>query len=262
MRAALAIEGVLPMANAAVSVSAPPRSPAIERSRRRGRIFLRAAFVSIALAVIGFWPTYFGPLVSGSVHGSLLIHVHAVVMVTWMALFVVQICLAISGRVRLHMRLGQWVMGYAVVMMVVSLLTTSERFAAILATGDAFRAQRWLFGILREVAFIVAFLAAGWAYRKRPEIHKRLMLVATTMVVVPAVGRMVFLGTPVPLWAFMVIWPLPVYLALIHDFRSSRVIHPAYVIGIASMLAERLVLPLGTSPAWQAMAAHITAFYR
>ena len=44
-----------------------------------------------------------------------------------------------------------------------------------------FRAQRWLFGTLRDVVFFVPFLVAGWVYRRRPEIHKRVMLVATTI---------------------------------------------------------------------------------
>ncbi|MEP6872571.1 MAG: hypothetical protein ABI939_12085, partial [Anaerolineaceae bacterium] len=197
-----------------------------------------------------------------SLQAPAIVHVHAIVMVTWLALFMTQIWLAASGRVSLHIRLGRWVMGYAVVMVIVALLTASQEFADRLATGDPFRAQRWLFGILREVAFIVPFLAAGWAYRGRPEIHKRLMLVATVMLIVPAVGRMAFLGKPVPLWGFMLVWPLPVYLALVHDFRTRRILHPVYVIGIAAMLAERLVLPLNTSPAWHAIAAHITAFYQ
>jgi hypothetical protein len=37
--------------------------------------------------------------------------------------------------------------------------------------------------------------------------------------------------------------------------------HPVYVIGMAAMLTMRLVLPLNSSAAWQALAAHITAFY-
>jgi hypothetical protein len=60
----------------------------------------------------------------------------------------------------------------------------------------------------------------------------------------------------------MMVWPLPVYLALVHDFRTKRIVHPAYVIGIAAMLAERLVLQFNTSPAWHAIAAHITALYQ
>ena len=74
-------------------------------------------------------------------------------------------------------------------------------------------------------------------------------------------GRMVFLGVPVPVWKFMLVWPLPVYMAMAHDFRTKRMVHPVYVIGIAAMLTMRLVLPLSTSAAWQAVAAHITPFY-
>jgi len=249
------------MSRAAVSVSALPGSSATDRTARRRRIFLPAALVGTALAIIGFWKTYFGPLIAGTVHEPTIIHIHAAVMVTWLALFMAQVWFAGSGRVRLHIRLGPWVMGFGIVLVAVGLLAISEGFAARLATGDVFRAQRWLFGTLRDVVFFVPFLAAGWVYRRRPEIHKRVMLVATTILVLPAVSRMTFLGFPVALWKFMLVWPLPVYLAMLHDFRTKRMVHPVYVIGIAAMLTMRLVLPLNTSGAWQAVAAHITAFY-
>jgi hypothetical protein len=48
---------------------------------------------------------------------------------------------------------------------------------------------------------------------------------------------------------------------MVHDFRTKRMVHPVYVIGIAAMLTMRLVLPLNSSPGWHAVAAHITAFY-
>ena len=73
---------------------------------------------------------------------------------------------------------------------------------------------------------------------------------------------MFFLGLPIALWKFMLVWPLPVYVAIIHDFRTKRIVHPVYVIGIAAMLAMRLVLPLNRSAGCQAVAAHITAFYQ
>jgi hypothetical protein len=49
---------------------------------------------------------------------------------------------------------------------------------------------------------------------------------------------------------------------MVHDFRTKRMVHPVYVIGIAAMLTMRLVLPLNSSAAWHAVAAHITAFYQ
>ena len=88
------------------------------------------------------------------------------------------------------------------------------------------------------------------------------MIVATTILVLPAVSRMSFLGTPVPLWKFMLVWPIPVYLLMIHDFYNKRLVHPVYLIGVAAMLTMRLILPFGSSHAWQSVAAVITAFYR
>jgi transcriptional regulator len=52
-------------------------------------------------------------------------------------------------------------------------------------------------------------------------------------------------------------------MAMIHDFHARKVVHPANVIGLAAMFAMRLVLPLGSSPAWQSSrrwpARHVTA---
>ena len=60
----------------------------------------------------------------------------------------------------------------------------------------------------------------------------------------------------------MLVWPLPVYFLMIHDFRTKRLIHPVYLIGVGSMLAERLVLPIGSTHTWQVIAGWITSFYR
>jgi hypothetical protein len=227
-----------------------------------GRVYLPATILVIAAALVGFWPTYFGPLLKGSVHAPTLIHVHAVVYVTWLVLFAIQVVLAATNRVRLHMQMGRWVMAYGVVLVIAGLMAIAEGFGSRLATGDVVRAQRWLFGVLRDLVFFVPFLFAGWVYRQKPEIHKRLMILATTILVLPAVSRMAFLGAPVPLWKFMLVWPLPVYLLMIHDFYTKRLVHPVYLIGICTMLTMRLILPLGRSHAWQVFAGWITAFYR
>ena len=190
-----------------------------------------------------------------------VIQIHAMVFVTWLLLFVTQAVFAATGRIRLHMRLGRWMMAYGLVVICPGLMAISEGFTARFASGDAFREQRWLFGTLRDLVFFAPFLAAGWIYRRRPEIHKRLMIVATVVLVLPAVSRMTFLGTPVPLWKFMLVWPAPVYIAMIHDFRTRKLVHPVYVIGIVAMLAMRLVLPLGSSHMWQTIASRITAVY-
>lgn len=226
------------------------------------RLYLPATILVIVIALIGFWPTYFGPALRGKVHVPPLIHLHAIIYVTWLALFATQVALAATNRVKQHMQLGQWMMAYSVVVVIAGLMALAQAFGKRLATEDVFRAQRYLFGVLKDLVFFVPFLVAGWVYRRKPEIHKRLMIVATTILVLPAVSRMSFLGTPVPLWKFMLVWPIPVYLLMIHDFYKKRLIHPVYLMGVAAMLTMRLILPFGSSHAWQLIAAWITAFYR
>jgi hypothetical protein len=249
------------MSKAAVDVGLP-HHPTAQRQTVPRRIYVPAAVVAAALAMLGFWRTYFGPLMAGTVHQPPIIHIHTAVMVTWLVLFLGQVWFAASGRIRLHIHVGPWVMGYGIIVVILGLLATSAGFSARLSTGDVLRAQRWVFGPLRDLVFFVPFLALGWVYRRRPEVHKRVMLVATTILVMPAIGRMAFLGFPVPVWKYMLIWPWPVYLAMVHDVRTGKRVHRVYVIGIAAMLAMRLVLPLNQSAAWHAVAAHITAFYQ
>ena len=231
-------------------------------SSRAPRLYLPATILVIVTAIVGFWPTYFGPALKGRVHVPPLIHLHAVIYVTWLALFATQVALAATNRVKLHMQLGRWIMAYGIVVVIAGLMAVAQGFGTRLATEDVFRAQRWLFGVLKDLVFFAPFLIAGWLYRGKPEIHKRLMIMATTILVLPAVSRMSFLGTPVPLWKFMLVWPIPVYLLMIHDFYRKRLIHPVYLIGVAAMLTMRLILPFGSSHAWQSIAAVITTFYR
>jgi hypothetical protein len=171
------------------------RQPRASDGAPRRRVYVAAALITAAIAIAGFWPTYFGPLVAGTVDVPAVIHVHAVVYVGWLILFIAQVAFAATRRVRLHVRLGRWIMAYGIVLVGAGLMAMWEGFGARLATGDTFRAQRWLFGVLRDLTFF-PFLAAGWVYRRQPEIHKRLMIVATSILVLPAVGRMTFLGPP------------------------------------------------------------------
>jgi hypothetical protein len=233
----------------------------VRRKAAPHRAYWAAALVATAIAVIGFWPTYFGRILSGTVDQPLSIHVHGIVYIGWLVLFITQVALAATGRLALHMQLGRWIMAYGVVIVAAGLLAAWHGFGAELEARGAVRAQTWVFGVLRELVFFVPFFAAGWMYRRRPEIHKRLMIVAMTMIIVPAIGRMTFLGRPVPLLEFLAVWGLPVYVAMLHDFSVRRIVHPVYVIGVLAMLAQRLVLPFRETEAWQTIAAKITALY-
>jgi hypothetical protein len=218
------------------------------------RIFVPLALFITLIAFVGFWPTYFGKLLAGSLSAPLIIHIHAAVFVLWLALFVAQAVLAASGRRALHVRLGPWIMAYGVFLIAVALLTSVAVFHQRVADGNFVEATRRLFAPLRDMLFFSAFLAAGWIYRYKPETHKRVMVAAGTILLIAAVVRLPFLGRPAPMPQFFLVWLAPIYLAMAWDWYSRRIVHPVYVIAIAAMVAMRLVLPLRDTESFLAFA--------
>jgi hypothetical protein len=228
-------------------------------------VFVPLAALAFLMAAVGFWPGYFGPVLGGTGAKTLLVHTHAVVFVGWLAMFATQATLAATGRIALHVRLGPWLFAFGVLLIFVGVLTALGRFENDLAAGDFALARRRLFAPLRDMAVFGPFLAAGWIYRRRPEIHKRIMLVATTVLLVAAVVRMRFLGAllgvPPPLLVIILIWTLPVLVAMGHDFVAKRLVHPVYVIGLAAMVAMLLVSPLHATQPWLGFTTWLAATF-
>src|SRR5262249_42838814 len=79
------------------------RRPAIKANR----IYVAIGLLVAAMAVSGFWPTYFGPLVQGVVDKPFVIHVHATVFSGWVLLFIAQAVFAATGQIALHRKLGE-----------------------------------------------------------------------------------------------------------------------------------------------------------
>jgi hypothetical protein len=225
-------------------------------------VLVPAALLAAAIAFVGFWPTYFGPLLAGTSSASTLVHVHAAVFVTWLAMFAAQAALAATGRVALHMRLGPWFFAFGILLMVVGVLTALGRFEGAVRADQLASAQRRLFAPLRDMVFFTPFFAAAWIYRRRPEIHKRCLLVATTILLIAAVVRMKFLGTPPVAALLFLIWPLPIYVGMVHDYVTKRVVHPVYVMGLLALGSMQLLLPLNASQSWLDFTAWLATFYR
>ena len=109
---------------------------ALPRTTAPRRLYVGLAVLAAVIAVVGFWPTYFGPLVAGIVDKAPIIHFHAAVYVGWLAIFITQAVLAATGRVAAHMKLGRFAIGYGVLVIVVGLLTAFARFAVRVRAGE------------------------------------------------------------------------------------------------------------------------------
>src|SRR6185295_7660896 len=72
----------------------------------RPRFYLGiAAFMSL-MVLVGFWPTYFGHLLSSGIPDRpWVVHLHGLVFVGWMVLLMAQVILVATGRTQAHRRL-------------------------------------------------------------------------------------------------------------------------------------------------------------
>lgn len=229
------------------------------RSIRRS--YVPAACVAALIAIVGFWPTYFGPLFAGTLHSLPIIHIHAAVFTGWVVLVIVQAALAATGHRSMHVKVGAIGFLYGALLVLVGLATALAHFKIRIETGDIQAAQTQLFVPLTDLMVFTPFLAAAWLTRRRPEIHKRLIIVATTILLIAAVHRMTFIlgPRPIPAVRLLLVWLAPIYLGMIYDLAKQRTVHPVYVLGIAAIVYMKFFrMPLFESHAWQALAGWLT----
>jgi hypothetical protein len=164
---------------------------------------------------------------------------HGIVLTLWFLLFLGQALLASSGRVRLHHSLGIAGAALAAVLFALSMLVVVRsvvRETSLVVIGDI--ALLILFAIL---------VTASIRFRRKPEVHKRLIVIASISIVAPAIARWPGAQSMLPL--SVVVPQLSLYAALVvHDVRSSRRVHPATAWGVASYLvAAGVSIPLAMS---------------
>jgi hypothetical protein len=229
---------------------------AMPRGIGRRPFYIGLTVLMALIAVVGFWPTYFGPLLIGTIRQPLLIHLHATVFTGWLVLFLTQVVLAASGRISWHLRLGRIGIGYGVLVVIVGLLTAISRSADRLHLG--LDGERLLFVSVADMTVFSMFFGAAIALRRKPQLHKRLMVVAATALLVAAASRMTFLPL---ITVRQAVWVSPILVAMAYDFGAQRVIHPVYLLGLGGLFV-RAVSPgfIAGTERWAAVTHWLTAF--
>jgi hypothetical protein len=230
----------------------------------RTRIYTPAAVLALLIAFVGFWASYYGRIFTGTVTTPPIIQLHAAVFIGWLLLVIAQAALAARGRMALHMKVGGYGMAYGLLVVVIGVVATLAAFRTNLANANVGEARAILFVGLTDMLSFAPFLAAAWFYRRRPEIHKRLIVVATCVLLVAPAHRMHWFlgGPPAPAFAVLLIWLAPIYAAMLHDYIARRIVHPVYLLGICVILFMKFGrFPLLRSESWQTFVDWIAAFY-
>jgi len=213
-------------------MNAQPASEVSAHNTRRW-FFVVAGGVMAMIVFAGFWNSYFRPLISGTSGHSGAIHFHALVYLGWIALFLTQAVLAATGRIESHRRAGKVGIAYGVLVIVVGVGTTLYQYAAVIR-ARGLEASLWfpIWPLIDMLIFAPFFLLAV-LLRHKPEIHKRLMIVAMTTLLIAPAGR---LGLSVVLT--QLVWLSPILLGVASDLFRQRRVHWVYVMGVAVLYAS------------------------
>jgi hypothetical protein len=142
--------------------------------------------------VAGFHPYYLrGEGMAGrtiSPRLATLVLVHGAAMTVWLMLFLVQSLLVSARKLRIHMKLGWGGVAVALVAAGSGFMLAVESVRPVPAIpfwGMEYR--QFLLVMLIEVALFTLFVLAGVLFRKRPKIHKPMMLLASLSILARAV---------------------------------------------------------------------------
>lgn len=193
-----------------------------------------------------------------------IVHVHALVFVSWLGFLIRQVWLVRQGRPAAHRRAGLIGLGLAGVMLPLGLITAlvvQKQHAADRDADPAFLATN-----LVDVGGFVVLTMAGFLWRRDPAAHRRLMILATTAMADPGYSRLYSAFFPSP--ASPAFWGLSVFYGnfiviggmAIWDLARHRRLHPALIIGgggLSAALATATALEF--APAWKALCIRIIA---
>jgi hypothetical protein len=223
------------------------------------RFFFTGMSIVCMLAVfVGFAPTYYFKAHFRNASLPPLVHLHGIVFTGWILLFFSQTVLVATDRVRIHRRLGVAGAIWAVLVVVVGLATAAAFVRRNLPTGGS-RALAFLATPVGDMLVFAILTIAGVLYRRRPAVHKRLMLIATISLLGAAVSRwpLAFVqGGPL---AFFFVTDLFLLPGMGYDLLRQHRIHPAYLCGGSLLVASQpLRHVVGQTHIWQAFARLLT----
>lgn len=215
----------------------PPLAP----SAGDERFFLKSAVVMALVIFFGFSLQL--AMGRSTFSSPLRVHVHAVLFMGWVVIYVLQNTLIATDRIGLHRRLGWFALAWATAMVVSGFAVT---LIMVRAGTVPFFFQPLQFLVFDPVAVLTfaGLTAAAVILRRRTEWHRRLHFCGMAMLLGPAFGRIL----PLPLlspwaweatFAFTLLFPL---FGAWADRRRFGQVHPAWRWGIATMLASLIIV--------------------
>lgn len=140
-----------------------------EGRRRAANFYIRMAYLSAAIAFIGFTPTYWGPIAAGAGGAPPVVHLHGLLFSAWTTFFIVQARLAAGASLRTHRVLGMAGIALATAMLFAGVMVAVHAMRAGIAGGFEQRAREFTIVPVTIVLFFAGAVAAAIAWGREPQ---------------------------------------------------------------------------------------------
>ncbi len=222
-----------------------------QRSGISACFYLVGAVTLLFVALWGFSATYFAPLLGRtSAFGGriadlpLIVHVHGWSFFLWYLLLVTQTALIRRRSVRAHRRLGIFSIVLAAIMVLSGFITIAFNVHLTVEHGGPPVWRTGGIAIFTALLLFVLFYALGIRNRARPDVHKRLLLMAGIPALGAAVSRIllvVFAPAPMNVAAGILLTNLLIVTAMAYDKIARGRVHPVYCAGLAVCLTTETI---------------------
>ena len=238
-----------------MATAAAPRS-LISPAALDRKFYTGMAIAMLFTALVGFSRTYFLGLISGharTITGrapNATVHLHALLFMSWLVLFIVQTSLIATHRVKVHRKLGYFAIALAAAMILVGGRTAVEaaRLGAVPPGANPWSFMAIPFG---DITTFAGFFFCAVLWRKNKETHKRLMILASACLMSAALVRWpgVLRAGVLAAYGLTLLFPIA---GAVYDRWSRGRVHPVYWWGLAVIaLGVPVRVALLASPAWR-----------
>ena len=228
--------------------------------RRYDKIFFGCMVVLLLMIVfIGFARSYYLAGIFRAPLPAPILHIHGALNTLWMLLLAVQAFLVSAKKIKWHMTLGIAGFSLAVVMVGVGFVVSANQLHRY-ARDTRFDVLTFeTIPFLEQVSFAV-LAGAAFALRKKAAAHKRLILLATIVMMAAAFSRFPVQVGGHEKFAVYAIYLLLSFLAL-YDMWSLHRVHGATIFGALLILAYlNCAVPIGHTAAWHRFALRMQSF--
>jgi hypothetical protein len=211
----------------------------------------------------GFYQTYTSQF-PDFIDKTVVIHVHGILLMMWLALLVVQPLLISAGKAKIHRTIGKisWVLGPLIIISMFLVGKGSfERHSAVVPEKEMLATM--VLDIRGYISFAI-FWALAMLYRKNSGAHMRYMIATGIIAIGPGVGRGLINSFAVEFGSSLTITDL-ISLAiagflLVYDIYKKKNYKPFLIVFIVFLIGAFL-WQIRDTTAWQSFAKAYAAWF-